>query len=138
MAVNILTSVKNGDAMPCEDCPDEPRGVPDDPRKTKFYKELLPNMLTPRKFVIAVEVEALANFQDMEAMSHQVVIAEDETLDALLEEAGDIIDELDILATTYQDEMESVGAQLTAIWPLEANIRVTVTNRSHLPPGTKE
>lgn len=117
--------------MPCRKCPGKDsqlvhdvRAIADDPRKGEFYKDLLPQMLTPRKATFILEVELLADFAEMEAMSHQVVMSDDTTLDALLEEAKDIIHELDSIETIIMENPEDLGAYLRDKWPLEVTINI--------------
>lgn len=111
---------------PGEDSPlvADVRAIGDDPRKGEFYKELLPAMLKPQRFTITLDVEIIAPFKAMEAMSHQVVLAEDETLDYLLTEARTIIDELSHAEGDLRAQASDLGRTFEVEWPYECSVRL--------------
>jgi hypothetical protein len=121
-----------GEPMPCEDCPEviahlESRAEPDDPRKTEFYSDLLPRMLTPRYLTFVLNIEVLADFEQMESMSHQMVMAYDEpngpsSIDAIVKEAEDILYELDTVEDVVREDAQGIAEVLGGRWPLNVSV----------------
>jgi len=99
----------------------------DDPRKMEFYKILLPAMLKPRRFAFTLRVEAMSDFQAMEAMSHQVVLADDDTLDMLLAEAEEIVNELDSIEDIIHEDAAGIADVIAARWPFQVSVSLTST-----------
>lgn len=120
---------------PGQDSPlvDDVRAIGDDPRKGEFYSQLLPELLRPRTYRFILEVEAIGDFGDMEAMSHQVRLADDETLDYLIEEAKDILDDLANVPDSISAEMDSLQEAIENLGSIEARVELRL-----LPDGTQD
>ena len=110
------------------------RAIGDNPYKGIFYRDLLPNMLTPRRFQFVLDIEVLANFHDCESMSAQVVLAEDATLEALIQDAKDIIDELDSVPDLIHEDAAGIEDIIAARWPFDCNVRLRQVGGADNPP----
>jgi hypothetical protein len=107
------------------------RAIGDNPYKGIFYRELLPQMLTPRRYRFILDIEALANFQDCESMSAQVVLAELDTLEALIQDAKDINDELDSIPDLIAEDAAGIAEVITAKWPFDCTVSLREVPRTN-------
>jgi hypothetical protein len=108
------------------------RAIGDNPYKGIFYRELLPEMLRPRTYQFLLTLEVTANWGDCESMSAQVVLADGDTLEALIQDAKDINDELDNVPDLVHEDAAGIGAVIAAQWPFECRVTLRqVSGESH-------
>jgi hypothetical protein len=88
-------------------------------------------MLTPRKYEFVLSVEVLADFEDMEAMSRQMHLVDDP--DQIIQEAKDIIDELDSVEGIIHEDAGGIADVIAARWPFNVTVALRATGRSGHP-----